>query len=71
MRIARDSRGHVPPGPKALNFNHLGALFFRTMWCPADSEQMRIARDSRGAVKYLPELRVALIFWKIQKDLEI
>ena len=23
------------------------------------------------AVKYLPELRVALIFWKIQKDLEI
>ena len=28
MRIARDSRGHVPPGPKALNFNHLGALFF-------------------------------------------
>ena len=25
--------GRVPPGPKALNFNH---FFFRTMWCPAD-----------------------------------
>ena len=33
--------------PKWLKFK---ALFFRTMWCPADSGQMRIAGDSREAV---------------------
>ena len=33
--------------PKWLKFK---ALFFRTMWCPVESGQMRIAGDSRGAV---------------------
>ena len=52
------------------------SLFFRTMWCPADSGQMRIAGDSRGHVRWaqpfklldllcvaLPPIAINLVIW--------